>query len=56
MRYKLMNLFPKRFRSKASQPAVYPLAIPYDMASKTSPKRAREAAGQRRRWTFFSSL
>jgi len=31
-----MILFAKRFRPKASQPAVCPLAIPYDMASKTS--------------------
>ena len=31
-----MNLFAKGFRSKASQPAVCRLAIPYDMVSETS--------------------
>jgi len=36
MGYKLMVLFAKRFRSKASQPAVCPLAISDGMESKKS--------------------
>ena len=34
MGYQLMILFAQRSRSKASQPAVCPLAIPYDVESK----------------------